>query len=60
VVVGIDVGGDHLPCLSSVSNSCRQPRIAEIVAVRGRGRIGELAQLLSVTDPTIRKDLTAL
>jgi DeoR/GlpR family transcriptional regulator of sugar metabolism len=38
----------------------RQQRIAEIVAVRGRARIGELAQLLGVTEPTIRKDLTAL
>jgi DeoR/GlpR family transcriptional regulator of sugar metabolism len=38
----------------------RQQRIAEIVGVRGRARIGELAELLGVTEPTIRKDLTAL
>jgi DeoR/GlpR family transcriptional regulator of sugar metabolism len=38
----------------------RQQHIAEIVGVRGRARIGELAQLLGVTEPTIRKDLTVL
>lgn len=38
----------------------RQQRIAELVAVRGRARIGELARALHVTEPTIRKDLTAL
>jgi DeoR family fructose operon transcriptional repressor len=38
----------------------RRQRIAEIVAVRGRARIGELARLLGVTEPTIRKDLSAL
>jgi DeoR/GlpR family transcriptional regulator of sugar metabolism len=38
----------------------RQQRIAEIVGVRGRARIGELAEILGVTEPTIRKDLTAL
>jgi DeoR/GlpR family transcriptional regulator of sugar metabolism len=38
----------------------RQARIAELVAVRGRARIGELAQLFGVTEPTIRKDLKVL
>jgi len=38
----------------------RQVRIAELVAVRGRARIGELAEAFGVTEPTIRKDLSAL
>lgn len=38
----------------------RQARIAEHVSVRGRARIGELAQIFGVTEPTIRKDLSAL
>jgi DeoR/GlpR family transcriptional regulator of sugar metabolism len=38
----------------------RQQRIAELVAVRGRARIGDLARTLGVTEPTIRKDLSAL
>jgi DeoR family fructose operon transcriptional repressor len=38
----------------------RQARIAEHVAVHGRARIGELAELFGVTEPTIRKDLSAL
>ncbi|MDX6724911.1 MAG: DeoR family transcriptional regulator, fructose operon transcriptional repressor [Solirubrobacteraceae bacterium] len=38
----------------------RQQRIAELVAVRGRARIGELARTLGVTEPTVRKDLSAL
>ncbi len=38
----------------------RQARIAEHVSVHGRARIGELAELFGVTEPTIRKDLTAL
>ena len=38
----------------------RQARIAELVGVRGRARIGELAALFGVTEPTIRKDLSAL
>jgi DeoR/GlpR family transcriptional regulator of sugar metabolism len=38
----------------------RQQRIAQLVAVRGRARIGELARTFGVTEPTIRKDLTAL
>ncbi|MEA2247259.1 MAG: DeoR family transcriptional regulator, fructose operon transcriptional repressor [Solirubrobacteraceae bacterium] len=38
----------------------RQQRIAELIAVRGRARIGELASTLGVTEPTIRKDLSAL
>jgi DeoR family fructose operon transcriptional repressor len=38
----------------------RQARIAELVAVRGRARIGELAAAFGVTEPTIRKDLSAL
>lgn len=38
----------------------RQARIAELVSVRGRARIGELAEQFGVTEPTIRKDLTVL
>jgi DeoR/GlpR family transcriptional regulator of sugar metabolism len=38
----------------------RQARIAEVVRTRGRARIGELAQEFGVTEPTIRKDLSAL
>jgi len=38
----------------------RQARIAEHVSVRGRARIGELAEIFGVTEPTIRKDLSAL
>ena len=38
----------------------RQTRIAEMVSARGRARIGELAEALGVTEPTIRKDLSAL
>jgi DeoR/GlpR family transcriptional regulator of sugar metabolism len=38
----------------------RQHRIAELIAVRGRARIGELARTLGVTEPTVRKDLSAL
>jgi DeoR/GlpR family transcriptional regulator of sugar metabolism len=38
----------------------RQARIAELVSVRGRARIGELAKLFGVTEPTIRKDLKVL
>ena len=38
----------------------RQARIAERVSARGRARIGELAELFGVTEPTIRKDLSAL
>lgn len=38
----------------------RQARIAELVATRGRARIGELAQMFGVTEPTVRKDLRAL
>jgi DeoR/GlpR family transcriptional regulator of sugar metabolism len=38
----------------------RQMRIAELVSVRGRARIGELAETFRVTEPTIRKDLSAL
>jgi DeoR/GlpR family transcriptional regulator of sugar metabolism len=38
----------------------RQQRIAELIAVRGRARIGELAATLGVTEPTVRKDLSAL
>src|SRR4051794_20114727 len=38
----------------------RQAKIAEHVSVRGRARIGELAELFGVTEPTIRKDLRAL
>jgi len=38
----------------------RQARIAEHVSVRGRARIGELAEIFGVTEPTVRKDLSAL
>jgi DeoR/GlpR family transcriptional regulator of sugar metabolism len=38
----------------------RQLRIAELISVRGRARIGELAETFGVTEPTIRKDLSAL
>jgi DeoR/GlpR family transcriptional regulator of sugar metabolism len=38
----------------------RQARIAELVSVRGRARIGELSKLFGVTEPTIRKDLKVL
>jgi DeoR/GlpR family transcriptional regulator of sugar metabolism len=38
----------------------RQEGIAEVVATRGRARIGELAKQFGVTEPTIRKDLSAL
>src|SRR5688572_28391288 len=38
----------------------RQARIAELVSVRGRARIGELAEQFEVTEPTIRKDLRVL
>jgi DeoR/GlpR family transcriptional regulator of sugar metabolism len=38
----------------------RQARIAEAVRTRGRARIGELAREFGVTEPTVRKDLSAL
>ena len=38
----------------------RQARIAELVSVRGRARIGELSKLLGVTEPTVRKELRVL
>jgi DeoR/GlpR family transcriptional regulator of sugar metabolism len=38
----------------------RQARIAELVSVRGRARIGELSTLFGVTEPTVRKDLKVL
>ena len=38
----------------------RQAKIAELVSVRGRARIGELAKEFGVTEPTIRKDLRVL
>lgn len=38
----------------------RQAGIAEVVRTRGRARIGELAKQFGVTEPTIRKDLSAL
>jgi DeoR/GlpR family transcriptional regulator of sugar metabolism len=50
-----DAGGD-----SHVFADERQARIAELVAVRGRARIGELSKLFGVTEPTIRKDLKVL
>ena len=58
---------DTVPLVSSASGRGdhvfadeRQARIAEHVAVRGRARIGELAEIFGVTEPTIRKDLSAL
>jgi len=50
-----DSGGE-----SPVFADERQAKIAEFVSVRGRARIGELAKLFGVTEPTIRKDLRAL
>ena len=38
----------------------RQAQIAELISVRGRVRMRELAKLFGVTEPTIRKDLTVL
>jgi DeoR/GlpR family transcriptional regulator of sugar metabolism len=38
----------------------RQARIAQLVAVRGSVRIGELAETFGVTEPTVRKDLSSL
>ncbi len=38
----------------------RQSRIAELVAVHGRVRLADLVALFGVTEPTIRKDLSAL
>jgi DeoR/GlpR family transcriptional regulator of sugar metabolism len=38
----------------------RQARMAELVSVRGRARIGELSKLFGVTEPTVRKDLRVL
>jgi DeoR/GlpR family transcriptional regulator of sugar metabolism len=48
------------PAKDTVFADERQARIAEHVQVRGRARIGELAELFDVTEPTIRKDLSAL
>jgi DeoR/GlpR family transcriptional regulator of sugar metabolism len=50
-----EAGGDN-----HVFADERQARIAELVSVRGRARIGELSKLFGVTEPTIRKDLKAL
>ncbi|MCU1490506.1 MAG: hypothetical protein JWM85_1911, partial [Acidimicrobiaceae bacterium] len=38
----------------------RRRRILELVNARGRVRVSELAQLVGVTEPTIRKDVTDL
>lgn len=38
----------------------RRQRIADIVAAHGRVRLSELVETLGVTEPTIRKDLSAL
>ena len=59
--------GDTVPLVPNASGRGdhvfadeRQARIAEHVAVRGRARIGELAEIFGVTEPTIRKDLSVL
>ena len=36
----------------------RQERIAELIATRGKVRIGQLTELFGVSEPTVRKDLT--
>ena len=36
----------------------RQKRIAELIATRGKVRIGQLTELFGVSEPTVRKDLT--
>jgi DeoR/GlpR family transcriptional regulator of sugar metabolism len=38
----------------------RQERIAEMVAMRGKVRIGQLTELFGVSEPTVRKDLTIM
>ncbi len=38
----------------------RQERIAELVATRGKVRIGQLTELFGVSEPTVRKDLTLM
>lgn len=38
----------------------RQRRIAQYVAQRGRAHVAELRELVAVTEPTIRRDLTEL
>ena len=38
----------------------RRRRILELVNARGRVRVSELAQLVGVTEPTVRKDITDL
>ena len=38
----------------------RQERIAEMVATRGKVRIGQLTELFGVSEPTVRKDLTLM
>jgi DeoR/GlpR family transcriptional regulator of sugar metabolism len=38
----------------------RRGRILEIVNARGRARVSELAELVGVTEPTVRKDITDL
>jgi DeoR/GlpR family transcriptional regulator of sugar metabolism len=38
----------------------RRRRILELVNARGRMRVRELAQLVGVTEPTVRKDITDL
>lgn len=38
----------------------RQEQIARLVGARGSARVRELAELFGVSEPTIRKDLTAL
>ncbi len=38
----------------------RRRRILEIVEARGSVRVRDLAQLVGVTEPTVRKDITDL
>jgi DeoR family fructose operon transcriptional repressor len=49
-----------MPAPDPVFADERQARIAEVVRTRGRARIGDLAREFGVTEPTVRKDLSAL
>ena len=56
MILGDDRAAERWPVFADE----RQARIAELVSTRGRARIGELAEAFGVTEPTIRKDLSAL
>lgn len=57
-----DAGAEGLPGADGrpVFTEERRTKILEIVAARGRVRIAELADLLSVTEPTVRRDVADL